>query len=178
VESTSQIRPLFSTDFSLDKQRDTTILLCYMLPPFDSAGNLPPGIYEVSWDELEVAFATNAHRQRLLAGFRAVAKKLTECGCERVYLDGSFVTSEPVPADFDGAWELSGVDLRKLLSSEPLLFDFTNRRAAQKAKYLGEMFPADVREASSGRTFIDFFQQDKTTGTSKGIVAIQLRTIK
>jgi hypothetical protein len=149
-----------------------------MLPPFDSEGNLPPGIHEASWAELEVAFATNAHRRRLLAGFKAVAMNLAECGCERVYLDGSFVTSEPVPADFDGAWELSGVDLRKLLSSEPLLFDFTNRRAAQKAKYLGEMFPADVREASSGRTFIDFFQQDKTTGLSKGIVAIQLRTIK
>jgi hypothetical protein len=149
-----------------------------MLPQFDSEGNLPPGIHEASWDELEAAFATNAHRRRLLAGFKAVAKKLAECGCERVYLDGSFVTSEPVPDDFDGAWELSGVDLRKLRSLEPVLFDFTNRRAAQKAKYLGEMFPADVREASSGKAFIDFFQQDKSTGTSKGVVAIQLRTIQ
>ena len=78
----------------------------------------------------------------------------------------------------EGAWELSGVDLRKLRSLEPVLFDFTNRRAAQKAKYLGEMFPADVREASSVKAFIDFFQQDKSTGTSKGIVAIQLRTIQ
>ena len=146
-----------------------------MLPPFDSDGNLPPGIHEASWDEVEGAFATNPHRRRLLAGFKAVAKKLAECGCERVYLDGSFVTSEPVPDDFDGAWELSGVDLRKLRAIEPLLFDFSNGRAAQKAKYLGEMFPADVQEAASGRTFIEFFQEDKSTGEQKGVVTIRIR---
>lgn len=148
-----------------------------MLPAFNDEGNLPPGVHEAEWHEVEVRFGTNPHRLRLLAGFSAVVKKLAVCGCAKVYLDGSFVSAQRTPADFDGAWELSGVDLRKLRALEPLLFDFSNRRAAQKAKYLGEMFPAEAHEQSSGRTFLGFFQEDKTTGSSKGIVAIDVRTI-
>src|SRR5215212_901051 len=127
-----------------------------MIQPFGDNGSLPPGIQEGDWDEVEERFATNPHRRRLFAGFKAVAGKLAACGCERVYLDGSFVSNTAIPADFDGAWDLSGVDLRKLRAVEPLLFDFSNGRAAQKAKYLGEMFPADAQEASSGRMFIEF----------------------
>lgn len=148
-----------------------------MIPPFAADGNLPPGIHEGSWPEVELRFATNAHRQRLLAGFRSVLKPLVSCGCQKVYLDGSFASTEPVPSDFDGAWELTGVDLRKLKVLEPLLFDFSNRRAAQKAKYLGEMFPAEIQEVSSGKTFLEFFQEDKDRGTPKGIVAIDLRIL-
>ena len=60
------------------------------------------------------------------------------------------------------------------VSMEPALFDFSNQRAAQRRKYLGEMFPADSQELASGRTFLDFFQQDKETGDPKGVVAIDL----
>jgi hypothetical protein len=149
-----------------------------MIPAFDDNGNLPPGIHEGDWDEVDDRFATNPHRRRLFAGFKAVAAKLADCGCERVYLDGSFVSNTPIPDDFDGAWELSGVDLRKLRAVEPLLFDFSNGRAAQKAKFLGEMFPAEAQEVSSGRTFIEFFQEDKTRGEQKGVVTIDIRTGK
>ena len=69
------------------------------------------------------------------------------------------------------------MDLRRLHSLEPVLFDFSNQRAAQKRKYLGEMFPADSQELASGRTFLEFFQQDKQTGDQKGVVAIDLRTL-
>lgn len=148
-----------------------------MIPPFQADGNLPPGIHRAEWVEVELRLATNAHRQRLLAGFRAVLRPLVVCGCGLAYLDGSFVSAEPAPSDFDGAWELASVDLRKLQVLEPLLFDFSNRRAAQKAKFLGEMFPAELMEGRSGRTFVDFFQQDMDTGNPKGIVAIDLRTL-
>ena len=47
-------------------------------------------------------------------------------------------------------------------------------RAAQKAKYFGELFPAQMEEDGSGQTFLDFFQINKT-GKSKGIVRIHLR---
>jgi hypothetical protein len=72
---------------------------------------------------------------------------------------------------------MTDVDLQQLQALEPLLFDFSNRRAAQKAKYFGEMFPAQFGETGSGRTFLEFFQQDKDTGAAKGIVAIDLRTL-
>jgi len=57
---------------------------------------------------------------------------------------------------------------------DPILLDFSNGRAAQKAKYLGELFPAETPEGSTGRTFLEFFQIDKQTGRPKGIVGINL----
>jgi hypothetical protein len=54
-----------------------------------------------------------------------------------------------------------------------VLLDFSNKRAAQKAKYSGELFPATA-PVGPGARFLDFFQQDKATGEPKGIVAIDL----
>ena len=56
---------------------------------------------------------------------------------------------------------------------DPVLLDFTNRRAAQKRKYHGEMFISSL-PADGGLTFLDFFQRDKATGNPKGIIAIDL----
>ena len=148
-----------------------------MIPAFEDDGNLPAGVYRALWREVEQRFGTGPHRKRLLRGLHSVLVKLEACGCETVYVDGSFVTSEPLPSDFDGAWEVAGVDLQELYAAEPSLFDFSNRRAAQKAKFLGEMFPAEMEEGDSGRTFVEFFQQDKNTGKPKGILAIDLRTL-
>jgi hypothetical protein len=61
-----------------------------------------------------------------------------------------------------------------LRSLEPVFFDFTNLRAAQKAKFLGEFFPSSVVADSVGTTFLDFFQVDKATGNAKGIIALDL----
>lgn len=59
-------------------------------------------------------------------------------------------------------------------SLDPELLDFSNRRAAQKAKYGGELFPADLAAEPAGTRFLDYFQRDKTTGKPKGIVALDL----
>jgi hypothetical protein len=77
-----------------------------------------------------------------------------------------------VPGDFDACWSVSGVDPNLL---DPVLLTFDNHRAAQKAKYFGEMFPAELPEGVSGRRFLDFFQIDKITGRPKGIVGLRLR---
>jgi hypothetical protein len=148
-----------------------------MLPAFESDGNLPPGIHSARWPEVVAHLGVNPHRRRLLGGLHQLLVKLAAAGCETVYLDGSFVTEKAAPSDFDGAWELNNVDLQRLHALEPLLFDFSNQRAAQKRKYFGEFFPADTQEAETGCTFLEFFQQDKDTGAAKGIVAIDLRTL-
>jgi hypothetical protein len=73
-----------------------------------------------------------------------------------------------VPGDFDACWEVEGVDVDIL---DPVLRDTTNARAAQKAKYFGELFivdpPFDTR-------FLDFFQRGKWTRAPKGIVVLEL----
>lgn len=142
-----------------------------MIPSFDERGNLPPGTYPATWDEIVERYATNERREQLLDGLRAAIESLRDAGCSRVYLDGSFVTTKDVPGDFDACWEASRVDPGLL---DPVLLDFSNHRAAQKAKYGGELFPAGVAAESRGTRFIDYFQRDRLTGAAKGIVAIDL----
>ena len=145
-----------------------------MIPPFDSDGNLPPGVHLVTWAEVFATFGSTPYRIRLLHGFQAATEVPAPAGCRRVYLDGSFVTSKASPNDFDALWDTANVDLALLLQSEPCFGDFSNLRAAQKEKYFGEFFPANFREPSFGGLFLDFFQVDQQTGLPKGIVAIDL----
>jgi len=92
-----------------------------------------------------------------------------------VYLDGSFITAKESPGDFDGCWDLNGVNPAQL---DPVLLRFDPGRMAQKIKYGGELFPAAwIADQNSMLTFIDFFQIDKETGEAKGIIAIDLERL-
>jgi len=146
-----------------------------VLPHLTSDGNLPAGIHQIDdWQEFVAVYAFTPHRQRLAAGLAEALKALRSAGCKTAFIDGSFISSKVVPADFDGCWDIDGVDPDKL---DPVLLTFDPGRAAQKAKYGGELFPASFAANSAGDTFLDFFQEDKTTGQPKGIVAIDLTTI-
>jgi hypothetical protein len=142
------------------------------IPDIDRAtGNLPPGIHQGTWEELAGAFGSTAQRRALLEGLLRALSELRRAGCRRAYIDGSFVTAKDVPGDFDGCWDPEGVDPDVL---EPTLLDFTDRRAAQKAKYGGELFIATESADAAESRFLDFFQRDKRTGEPKGIVALDL----
>ena len=146
---------------------------------FNGAGNLEPGIHYVAWMELVRIFGTSQSRVRLLTGLERAAQSLRQAGCDTLYVDGSFVTQKESsfgapPNDFDGCWAVSKVDPTKL---DPVLLDFSNKRAAQKAKFFGELFPAGSPADNRGTTFLDFFQQDKNTGEPKGIIALDLSSL-
>ncbi len=100
-------------------------------------------------------------------------EQLQTAGCATVYIDGSFVTNKQIPGDFDACWSENDVDVNKLISIAPTLFKFDNKRAAQKARYGGELFPAKSEADGDGTHFLEFFQKDKD-GNSKGIIAIDL----
>jgi hypothetical protein len=156
---------------TLFQHNDIVVL---MIPAFQPDGNLPPGIHWLEWTEMEARFGQTAYRRSILAGFRDGIQQLKAAGCQSVYVDGSFVTAKPQPGDFDACWDVSGVDPNVL---DPVFFDFSNHRAAQKARFLGEFFPAQLPEGGSGRTFLEFFQADKDSGDPKGIVALDLRRL-
>jgi len=143
-----------------------------MIPAFDHTGKLPAGIHWVTWKELESRLGFTPRRMRLLAGLRTALTLLRQAGCRQVYIDGSFVTTKPQPGDFDACWAIEGVEPEKL---DPVFLDFSRARAAQKARFLGEFFPADLPEGLTGKTFLAFFQTDKETGEAKGILALDLR---
>jgi len=75
---------------------------------------------------------------------------LRKAGCRLVYLDGSFVTRKEHPGDFDACWDVQNVDDTSL---DPVFWDFSRGRAAQKQRFLGELM----------------------SGKPKGILAIRLR---
>ena len=142
-----------------------------MIPPFDERGNLPPGIHEADWNELETRFNGSGHRVELLAGLREALVALRVAGCRTAYIDGSFVTAKEEPDDFDGCWDAMGVDASLL---DPVLLDFTHPRTGQKERFGGELFPAAApADPESGALFLDFFQRDRD-GERKGIVRIDL----
>ena len=55
---------------------------------------------------------------------------------------------------------------------DPVLLTFDPGRAAQKARCLGELFPASIIADTDGLSFLEFFQTDKDAGRSKGIIGI------
>lgn len=142
-----------------------------MIPELDSDGNLPPGIHVAPWEEIVTRYATNARRRELLDGLLDALRSLKGAGCRTAYLDGSFVTAKELPGDFDACWKIAGVDAGRL---DRELLDFSNRRAAQRARYGGELFPAETAAEPTGTTFLDYFQRDRDTGQPKGIIAIDL----
>lgn len=143
-----------------------------MIPEWTNDGDLPPGVHFATWEELEERLSFNARRQKLLAGFREACDLLRQAGCRLVYLDGSFVSCKSQPGDFDACWDIQGVEEEAL---DPVFWDFSQGREAQKRRFGGELFPAQLPEGATGRTFVEFFQVNKLTGKSKGIVGIRLK---
>src|SRR5262249_2622372 len=137
-------------------------------------GNLPAGVHPFEWEEFVARFGWNSRRRHLIAGMRSALLALRSAGCTLAFIDGSFVTAKDLPGDFDACWDVSGVDPGLI---DPVLLKFDDGRMAQKLKYGGELFPAQLPNGLSGKTFMEFFQTDKQTGNAKGIVALDLRRL-
>ena len=120
-------------------------------------------------------YGYTTHRLVLLAGLKEALDTLRQAGCERAYIDGSFVTTKAVPNDFDVCWEMATVDFDLLDRVDPVLLDWSGRRAAQKGRFGGELFIAESAADPWGTTYLDFFQNNRNTGEPKGILAIDLR---
>lgn len=135
-------------------------------------GYLPPGVHDALWSDVAGRFAGNSRRARLTGGLLAACRNLAAAGCREPLLNGSFVTAKPLPGDYDAAWETAGVDPDRL---DPVLLDFSNRRAAMNEKYLGDLFPASAL-AAPGVLYRDFFRTDRQ-GLEKGLVLIALRSL-
>ena len=153
-------------------------IVVWLIPPFCDSGDLPSGVHQATWEEFVARFGGSAYRRRLLGGLKRAIDSLKLAGCTTVYVDGSFVTDKPVPGDFDACWEVQGVNIDLLVALDPVLLKLDDGRAAQKAKFYGELFPAGVVEAETGLSFLDFFQVSKETGEAKGIVAIDITVIR
>ncbi len=141
-----------------------------MIAKFNDEGNLPTGIYMSKWEEFVKRFGINYYRTKMIRGLVSALNNLKYAGCSKVYIDGSFVTSKSRPRDYDACWDFTNVDLSKL---DPVLLNMANGRKAQKSKYFGEFFPIN----ETNNDILNFFQRDKESGNSKGIVCINLEEL-
>lgn len=132
---------------------------------------LPPGVHAATLIEIKEQFVFNRRRRGQFGGLVEALGNLRGAGCQRAFLDGSFVTAKPQPGDYDACWDPDGVDVTLL---DPVLLTFDDGRAAQKRKYLGEFFPSTVPADAAGKAFLEFFQVDRFTGDAKGILRIDL----
>lgn len=130
---------------------------------------LPPGIHDATLNEVYQRFVTNTRRKELYGGLEQGLGNLFKSGCLQAFLDGSYVTDKPIPGDYEVCWDGRYVNPTIL---DPVFLDFSNGREAQKLKYGGEYFPAAMIEGGSGKTFLDFFQNEKLSGNPKGIIRI------
>ena len=143
-----------------------------MIPELRRDGMLPRGRHAAEWPEFLARFGQTPTRERLCLGLLDALRLLQAAGCRLAYVDGSFASAKPEPGDFDVCWDITGVDADLV---PPVFFEFGAGRAAQKAEFGGEFFPAQLPEGLSGRTFLDFFQRDRD-GRPKGIVALDLES--
>ena len=99
-----------------------------VIPPFDSNGLLPPGDYELSFDELRLSRLVRdtgdrntdstwdaAWRKQLVGGLEILARQLWQVGTREIFADGSFVEDKDHPNDIDGYFVC---DLMQLASGD------------------------------------------------------------
>jgi hypothetical protein len=87
------------------------------LPPFNQDGLLPPGDYEMTFDDLRASILVKPSlatagsswdeqwRLTLVNNAEALVKQLWQVGITQVFLDGSFVEDKDHPNDIDGYFE-------------------------------------------------------------------------
>jgi hypothetical protein len=145
-----------------------------VIPDFQDDGNLPPGVHKASLTEVKNALTWNGVRKAFYLGLTRALENLAGAGVKRVWIGGSFVTSEEYPNDVDGCWEYDNSVAVLLL--DDVFLDLNPPRAAMRKKYSVDFLIAGTRlqdGQARGGTVQDFFQEDRD-GNPRGILIIDL----
>jgi len=141
---------------------------------YNEFGYLKPQIHPIDWGEFKELFGYNDHRRWLLEGMEIAICDLKTIGCQVFYADGSFITPEELPGDFDICWEDDGIDIRKAHAKCPALFDVGRKFERMKARYRGDVVPANhIADWDRGINYLGFFMEDRQ-GREKGIIRIDI----
>ena len=132
-------------------------------------GELPPGEYQASLDDIEARYGVSTDcRKLLMQGLHKAARNFELSDVSTLWINGSFITDKEEPNDIDGCWEYtSAIDTKKL---DPV---FLGSRKEIKKKYGLDFFIANIIEAGSGLPFPKFFQVN-SNGDPKGIIVVKL----
>lgn len=147
-----------------------------MLPEFDIDGDLPPGIYQATLDELErrlSRFVVSDRRINLFARFKQLVAMARRSGIvERLVVGGSFVTSKPEPNDIDIVIVLpNDLDFDALTPSQNAV---TNRSALRRDLKTGALDVTTVRSETSQMDLVLEFFQSTRDNKQVGVVEVKL----
>lgn len=147
------------------------------IPNLGLQGELPPGIYVATMQEVEDVFgSSNGRRKLLMNGLKKASLLLKRGNVSEIFIDGSFITDKEEPNDIDGCWSSIGVQVENL---DPRFWDFSDvedfelKRMSLKLEFGIDFYIAEVIEGGSGRPFPEFFQTNRE-GRAKGILAVRL----
>ena len=149
-----------------------------MIPDFTREGLLPPGEHPCSWSEFVARFEglpENGRRGRQMLGLAQMLVLLGKAGCRVVFVDGSFVTREKWPRDFDLCYLRDGLRGAEL---DPTLLEVSNGRSAQKKRFGGEAMPADFPIEWNGTTIRDAFARDRGSQVAKGLIRLNIEPMQ
>jgi hypothetical protein len=134
------------------------------------------GILLKAWDEFIKVFGYNERRRDIIEGLKLAISELEECGCSKIYINGSFVTKKRNPGDFDACWRDIGenIDKKKMMGKFATLFAGT--KEMQHFRYKGDMRPA-FDFANLDKCYLEFFQIDKYDKSVKGIIELEIKNI-
>ena len=145
---------------------------------FDEWGYLPPGLHDATWPEIVALFGNSKVRERLITGLDKLLKDLKAAGVRDVYLDGSFVTEIPEPADYDLCWSPEGANRQGLprefgygaeAGGDP---DVPNHELL-KRKYLGDVWVHIPPYAD----FVTVLSSDRD-GRLRGLVRVEMDSVE
>lgn len=141
-----------------------------MIPGFTREGQLPPGVYDVTLREIRQRFGKeNPTRKRLMKGLEHVVRRARRARGKWLYVDGSFTTSKPDPADWDGAlvmprhFNMAGRDGVVLID-----------HASVKAEYGGDLLVVMEDDKTLLDLYVGKLLSHDREGREKGILRIRL----
>jgi len=140
-------------------------------------GYLDEGEHPAGWELIATTFGTGERRRLLLEGLLMLLRDLRAAGVTEVWLDGSFVTDDPEPRDFDVCWSPIGVDKSRLppefgYGQAAALDPELSNHDLRKLKYRGDVFV----QLPPFADFVDVFRKDRE-GRPRGIVKIDMRSV-
>lgn len=144
-----------------------------MLPPFNSAGDLPTGIHVADWNDIEQRFGKNPEvRVRAYAKLRHLYELADRSGAlVRFMVFGSFVSATMAPRDIDVVLVMAaGFRLEDAPRESRTLFSHADAEARYGASVFWvreEMLPEEQM-----RDFLETWQT-KRDGMKRGIVEIK-----
>jgi hypothetical protein len=147
------------------------------IPKFLTDGWLPAGHHSASWDEIESVFAGQPGSRRRFVYDQLVdwVRRVQGCGLSGLLiLNGSFISTNPVPGDVDLIFVYDSQS-EELLKSRPelrKLLDYMNCKNDGPGDVF--CFPENTVRNFPKLCRLDGFDLDKQTGEPKGVIELLL----